>query len=176
MLNGVFFTGSMVGIALLGVSYLPCGDATDRTGCRDFAWALAGCRLWLLAFQCLAMYHNRKYRTHTAIYACFDVAIALCWAITGLMPGATAVGAVRGANDCGCTDGVETPTGRICELSSCWYPFIFSWNLALSLDFLRMLSPLITSKLKLMRHVQSTIPLDVNLLVERHKLFVIVRV
>lgn len=173
--NSVFFVGSMVGVALLGVSYLPCGDATDRTGCRDFAWSLAGCRLWLLSFECLAIYHNRKYWAHSALYAGFDLAITMCWVITGFMPGATAVGAVRGTENCGCDGGTATATGEVCEISSCWYPFVFFWNLALALEFLRMLGPVITYKYHLVPDRQHMIPLDVNLLVERHTLFVIVR-
>mmetsp|Transcript_100241 Transcript_100241/g.286522 ORF Transcript_100241/g.286522 Transcript_100241/m.286522 type:complete len:493 (-) Transcript_100241:783-2261(-) len=156
MVNLVYFAGNFILSAVAGASSERCGSATSRKGCQEFAWAIAGARLWTVLFTFYAAYHNKRYSVAIFQYTVFDILVIILWMATSFMH-----------------------SGEYCgsEVNKCWIPFIFLWWLTLLIDTCRLfLAPILSSKLKLVKNRLEMIPLDVSLLAERHELFIILSI
>ena len=152
----LYFVGNILTMAIVGISAERCGSATVREGCAEFSWSIAGTRAWTVLYQLYALKCNPKYWKAIAMYIVPDIMTIIAWTITGFMPAGETCGDV---------------------VNSCWGAFIFFWWLAIACDLLRFFTPMIVVRqLKLIKDRSEAISLNINLLAERHELFIIISI
>jgi low temperature requirement protein LtrA len=151
-----FFIASIMLVAFVGISATSCGDASEREACNQFAWCFAGARSLLVLANMYAWYHNTKYRLNIIVYIIPDALVVICWIITGFMPYEL-------------HDNYTTAQ---------YWSFILMWWLGIAIDLVRMLLPAILVKMKYFRErmyaQKNILPFNLNLMVERHELFIVI--
>ena len=59
-------------MSAVGISSEQCGTATTRKGCKDYAYAMAGARLWVVLFTLHFIWFNRRYARAFMMNITFD--------------------------------------------------------------------------------------------------------
>ena len=155
VINIIFFIGNFLLMAAAGVSSERCGNATSRKGCKEYAWSIAGARLWVVLFTLHFIWYNRKYARCLLVYTSFDCLVLLSWLVTGFMPGGEECGNV---------------------INECWGGFVALWWFAISIDLIRAFGMELLLMCGLHLGTADVIPVNTALLAERYQLFVILSI
>lgn len=141
-------------MAFVAVNADLCGSSRTRDGCDLFVRSIAGARGLLIIFLCYICYYNPGLRAAEATRLVPHALVVILWLINSVVP-----------------DGSDCPEVNI---SSCWAPYIATWNGAIVVDFLSLCSPVFLPWLGRGSWLHGDIPLNLPLLVERHRLFLVI--
>jgi hypothetical protein len=157
VVNSIFFAGNVIFMVLVGVSLSECNSSSHES-CGYFTFVIAGARGWLILFLGLCYYYNPRYRKVLTVNICEQLFVVFNWIVVGSIyyP---------------CHAGVD----HFNELTpECEGSIFFFWGLALVFDTLKDFVRDWVIKYYWKKPLESeSLPLNTELLVERHSLFIV---